>query len=1045
MAQSRIFWNRLFKIIVIILALCLAFELLARAIVEIIWFQEVNYLYTLLQRWQSEFFLCFFTTTISSLYLFGNLRIANRFKWPNLAAEKSNSFVVTNPTVFSSKAEENALRSRLRAIFAEEPTEPKSEINFKSGSSALIPQSPSIKLSILLPIVLSFYLLIALMVIYYSKVALEVWQPDWNLPKITPSIPSAFAFFSAQKLLQEIYKYLPELIIFISILFGLLFRAQLFLNAITVLLSLIFGLILAGNWATFLLYINSTFFNKLDPQFNADISFYVFKLPLWDLIYFWLSGLFLYALISCCIIYLVSARSLSEGKFPGFSRWQLRHLCAIGGKGMLTLTLHHWLQRYELVYSKRGVTYGANYTDLKIGLPLEIVLGSLAAAIAFWLFFKAATGFKTNQIRLKKINKIPLSLVLIFSYLSFWIFGNIAAYVVQRLVVQPNELAREQIYLTRNIAMTRAAFALDEIEAKTFDPEGKLNAAKLQKNSLTINNIRLWDTNPLLKTNQQLQQIRLYYKFVDADIDRYNLKLRSENRGNTQCSPDKINCENGDLNEKKNALPKAIVTEKQQVIIAPRELDYSGVPKSAQTWVNEHLVYTHGYGFTLSPVNKVDKGGLPYYFVKDIGSDTYEGDLNTSSQLIRDSLPIGKPRIYYGELTNTYIMTSTKVKELDFPSGEDNVYNIYDGKGGIKIDNYFLRAIFAQYLKDWRMLFTQNFTPNTRILIRRNINRRIRTLAPFLYYDRDPYLVVADTQTGAVGQNHLYWVVDAYTTSDRYPYSDPGENKFNYIRNSVKVIIDAYNGDVDFYIANPEDPIVQSWKTIFPELFKPIEAMSPSLRIHIRYPEDLFNTQSERLLTYHMTDPKVFYNREDQWQIPKELYGQESRSVSPYYLIMKLPTEISEEFILLHPYTPVSRPNMIAWLAARSDGQQYGKLLLYKFPKEKLVYGPDQIEALINQDPGISQRISLWNQKGSRAIQGNLLAIPIEQSLLYVEPLYLEAEQNSLPTLARVIVVYENKIVMADSLQEGLDAIFKEVRDTDSPVKNQEAILDNSG
>jgi uncharacterized membrane protein (UPF0182 family) len=381
-------------------------------------------------------------------------------------------------------------------------------------------------------------------------------------------------------------------------------------------------------------------------------------------------------------------------------------------------------------------------------------------------------------------------------------------------------------------------------------------------------------------------------------------------------------------------------------------------------------------------------------------------------------------------------MTSTNVKEFDYPSGNDNAYNTYDGRGGVTINSWWHRAVFAQALKDWQMVFTNNFNPTTQLLFRRNINERIQAIAPFLSYDNDPYLVVADGRESEeeTSENFLYWVVDAYTTSERYPYSDPGKNQFNYIRNSVKVVIDAYNGDVDFYVADPDDPIITSWAQIFPGLFKPIDTLPEGLRKHIRYPEDLFSVQSERLLTYHMIDPQVFYNREDQWQIPNEIYGKESRAVEPYYLIIKLPSEKSEEFILLHPFTPTKRNNMIAWLAARSDGENYGKLLLYRFPKQELVYGPEQIDARINQDPEISQQISLWSREGSRAIQGNLLVIPIERSLLYVEPLYLEAERNSLPTLVRVIVAYENRIVMAETLEQALQAIFGPNKPATPPI-----------
>jgi hypothetical protein len=506
-----------------------------------------------------------------------------------------------------------------------------------------------------------------------------------------------------------------------------------------------------------------------------------------------------------------------------------------------------------------------------------------------------------------------------------------------------------------------------------------------------------------------LQQIRLYYKFPDADIDRYTLR---------------------------QSLTTATTT-KQQVIIAARELDYSAVPSQAKTWVNQHLVYTHGYGFTMSPVNTVAPGGLPDYYVKDIGTNianSNNGTLRTSSDRIRASIPIGQPRIYYGEISNTYIMTGTKVQEFDFPSGNDNFYNTYDGRGGIAIGSMWRRWLFAQYLKDWQMLLTRNITPQTKLLFRRTIKDRVRAIAPWLRYDSEPYLVVADINSQNQDENHLYWMIDAYTTSDRYPYSDPANEGFNYIRNSVKVVIDAYHGTVNFYIADAQDPIIQTWNSIFPKLFKPLNAMPATLLSHIRYPVDFFSIQSERLLTYHMTDPQVFYNREDQWQVPNEIYGSKPQPVEPYYLIMKLPTAPTEEFILLLPFTPTQRTNLIAWLAARSDGEQYGKLLLYQFPKQELVYGPEQIEALINQDPVISQQISLWNRQGSRAIQGNLLVIPIEQclttnrctsTLLYVEPLYLEAEQNSLPTLVRVIVAYENRIVMAPTLEQALQAIFQ--------------------
>jgi len=688
---------------------------------------------------------------------------------------------------------------------------------------------------------------------------------------------------------------------------------------------------------------------------------------------------------------------------------------------MLATALLYWLGRYALLYSRGDVTYGANYADVTVRLPVYGFLSIVAGAIALLMLFQVGQFKLPNQI-VKKIILAWLSL----SFFGGWLLPKI----VQQLIVKPNELAREQPYIQRSIAFTQEAFDLKRIEIKTFDPAGKLTYKDLEKNQLTISNIRLWDKRPLLQTNRQLQQIRPYYTFPDADIDRYTIKNETAKKGDA---------------------------ESKQVILAARELDYTAVAPEAQTWVNEHLVYTHGYGFTLSPVNTVGVGGLPDYFVKDIGvaAQTGETALDITSDRIRASIPIGYPRIYYGEVTDTDVMTGTKVKEFDYPSGEDNVYNTYSGRGGIAIGSMWRRLLFANYLKNWQMALTRNFTPETKLLYRRNINKRVRAIAPFLRYDSDPYLVVANAnlskddiekERDKIGNeikpspsandkspNYLYWIIDGYTASARYPYSDPGKNEFNYIRNSVKVVIDAYNGSVDFYVAYPSDPIIDSWIRIFPGLFKPLDKMPPAIRKHIRYPVDLLSVQSERLLAYHMEDPQVFYNREDLWRVPNEIYGSEQQPVAPYYLITKLPTETSEEFILLLPFTPVSRNNLIAWLAGRSDGGDYGKLLLYLFPKQRLVYGPEQIEALINQDPIISEQISLWNRQGSKAVQGNLLVIPIEQSLLYVEPLYLEAERNSLPTLVRVIVAYENRIVMAENLDLALKALFQ-AKSTNKPA-----------
>ncbi|GAB4347527.1 MAG: UPF0182 family protein [Leptolyngbyaceae cyanobacterium] len=852
-----------------------------------------------------------------------------------------------------------------------------------------------------MPLALGLSLIASFLLIYYGQLAVHYWQSG-------PILPSTFVARFNVKNLGQVGNQLGSKLWWLGGLLGiaiaLLSYSRLLLNAIALILSILFGWLLSAHWTVILQYLHSTSFKAVDPLFGRNIEFYIFALPLWELLELWLFGLFLYGFIAVALTYLLSGNSLSQGVFPGFSSAQQRHLYGVGSGLMGAIALSYWLSRYELLYSPRGVAFGASYTDVMAQLPFYNGLSLLALAIAFYLLWRTVFWQPKSPHR----HWVGLGLGL-FGFLV--VAGAIVPEAVQYLIVQPNELARERPFIERTIAFTRQAFGLEAIDAINFDPKGQLTQADLADNELTIRNIRLWDQRPLLETNRQLQQIRPYYRFPDADIDRYTLQTDVPARSPV-VPPNRP-----------TATPTA-PTEQRQVLIAARELDYNAVPQEAQTWVNRHLIYTHGFGFTLSPVNTVGAGGLPEYFVKDItGGEA--GALTTSSPAIRDSIPIGLPRIYYGEIANTYVMTKTLTRELDFPSGSDNAYNVYDGRGGINMGSWWRRGLFAVYLRDWQVLFTRDFLPDTKVLFRRNIKHRIQAIAPFLRYDSDPYLVTADVQIPErQDQNYLYWIVDAYTTSARYPYSDSGSEGINYIRNSIKVVIDAYHGSVDFYIADPSDPIITTWSKIFPNLFKPLTAMPASLRSHVRYPVDFFKLQSERLMTYHMIDPQVFYNREDQWQIPNEVYGNEARPVEPYYLITSLPIVPFEEFILLLPYTPQQRTNLIAWLAARSDGENYGRLLLYTFPKERLVYGPEQIEARINQDPVISQQISLWNRQGSRAIQGNLLIVPIEQSLLYVEPLYLEATQNSLPTLVRVIVAYENRIVMAPTLEESLQAIF---------------------
>jgi uncharacterized membrane protein (UPF0182 family) len=1040
------------KLIAVFLGLLLLVWLACRIGVEMLWFGEVGYFQTFWLRLETKALMWAIVTVLSAFFLLSNLALAERLRY------KSRDT--------GARRQRDAETRRRGDVGRFQFKTQNSKFEIESEFKAV-----SLPFRWLLPLVLGLSLCLCLLLLHYGQAAGSLWvahfkQPGTLLPLPNPFGPESIWLLGRGLLVPDTplpVRFLEVGLLLMGAIALLVYPRQL-LNTIALAVSLGFGFILAAHWDKVLQYIRSTVFNQADPLFNRDISFYVFSLPLWELLEFWLLGLLLYGLLAVVLIYLLSGESLSLGEFRGFSALQNRHLAGLGGGLMLVVALGYWISRYELLYSRRGVAYGASFTDVHIQLPAQTVLSVLAGAIAgilFWQTFRGQPKTGTSDSQRTVRQPQPYTLTLFLGYLAIAVTTSlIVPAIVQRLVVQPNELAREQPYIQRSIAFTREAFDLEDIDVETFDPQSTLTYSDLQKNELTIRNVRLWDTRPLLETNRQLQQIRPYYRFFDADVDRYAIgnqkatgpgDVRTQKRGDT---------EPGKAGEGR---------EEQQVLIAARELDYSAVPTVAKTWVNEHLVYTHGYGFTLTPVNKVAPGGLPDYFVKDIGTGAGTakgGTLTTSSEQIRASIPISHPRIYFGEISNTYVMTGTKVRELDYPSGNDNVYNTYDGRGGINISSFWQRWLFAVYLNDWQMVFTNNFTPQTKLLFRRNINQRIRAIAPFLTFDQDPYLVVADGggmgegEQGGWGsqskisnskliqnskfktQSYLYWIVDAYTTSDRYPYSDPSQPQsngqansfntpFNYIRNSVKVVIDAYNGSVNFYVADARDPIIQTWAAIFPDLFKPLSAMPAALHDHIRYPQDLFRVQSDQLMTYHMTDPQVFYNREDQWQVPTEIYGSTPQLVEPYYLIMNLPTNAkTEEFVLLLPFTPRQRTNLIAWLASRSDGPNYGKSLLYLFPKQQLVYGTQQIEARINQDPVISQQISLWNRRGARAIQGNLLVIPIDQSLLYVEPLYLEAAQNSLPTLVRVIVAYENRIVMAETLEQALRSIFQPQKTT---------------
>lgn len=972
--KNRI-WQTMGRAIVIVLGVILAIDLAVRPITEGLWFEKLGYFDAYLLRLvtQGAIWLVIFSCTLAFVGI--NLWLTRRFKYPPGWEDLKRDVVWLSPT-----------------------------------EKRFLPLTPPIEILGLIAISLGFGMGISAILFHSATIIADLWHLDYTDPSLLPRLPPRLTFHWVWQQAAAVPQQPIRLVVPVAFSVVVLLVSEFGAWVSAIFLSLGLGHILSAHWMEVLQYFHPTLFNTADPVFQRDIGFYTFVLPLAELLEVWFFSTMLLTLFSVGLIYVLSGNALSEGRFPGFARPQKRHIQGLLGGVMLAVAYRYALERYELLYSSDGIIYGGSYTDVMVRLNANTILSAIAIAIALMLFLRALFAIppaeKSPKRRFAQV--IPPAEILAAYFVVAVIASWMIPAAVQRLAVQPNELAFERPYIQRSIEFTRNAFNLSAIEAQTFNPGGDLTPADLKANALTLDNIRLWDIRPLLETNRQLQQIRLYYRFPSAHIDRYTLK-----RQPTAENPHR--------------------SESRQTIVAARELDYSAVPDRAQTWINQHLVYTHGFGFTMSPVNTVAPSGLPEYFIRGLGANVpadadRRSPIEVADPIIKASIPLGFPRIYYGELTDSHVMTSTNTLEFDYPQGNENAYNSYDGTGGLHLGQGWRRIMFAVYLRDWRMLFTQNFTPQTKILFRRNVADRIRQIAPFLRYDK-PYLTIADANLDLPGEsdpsrNYLYWIIDAYTTSDRYPYSDPGEHPFNYIRNSVKVVVDAYNGTVKFYVADANDPIVATYRKIFPNLFLSIEKLPKSLRIHTRYPVDFFNVQAERLLTYHMTDAQVFYNREDQWEIPTEIYRDESQVVEPYYLIMKLPTAQKEEFILLNPLTPTKRNNLIAWLAARSDGQNYGKLLLYQFPKQELVFGPGQIEARINQQPKISEQFSLWDQQGSRVIKGNLLIIPIEQSLLYVEPIYLEAEENSLPTLVRVVVAYKESIVMAPTLKEAIDTVF---------------------
>jgi uncharacterized membrane protein (UPF0182 family) len=751
---------------------------------------------------------------------------------------------------------------------------------------------------------------------------------------------------------------------------------------IAVAIAAIFALVFYTQWDTYLRFHYGGSFGLSDPVFGVDVGFYLFSLPFYQLLQSSLIFLTLLAIVAVVSQYAYFGLL----RFSGGRKIETRGN-AVPHVSVLLFVLAaafgwgYYLDRYNLLYSTRGVVYGVGYTaDHVTMIALWIMIGASAAACALLVVNFFRPRWKAMAIG-------------VGAYVVLYIFGvMLVPALFQKFVVQPNELRLETPYLKSYIAFTRKAYKLDAIQETSYPALTDLTPEVIARNQDTIQNIRLWDSRPLLQTYQQTQAIRLYYQFYNVDVDRYHL-----------------------------------ADGYHQVMLATRELS-ADLPAKAQTWVNENLQFTHGYGLVMNFVSKTIGGGFPQFLIKNVPPESSYG------------LNMTQPGIYFGEAMPGSRIVATGVKEFDYPKGNQNVYTSYHGKGGIPLDSLGKRLLFAWTQADINILLTSYLRPESRIQIWRNVQQRVSQIAPFLKLDADPYAVLSEGK--------LYWIQDAYTISNHFPYSNPHRagfgNGLNYIRNSVKVTVDMYDGTVSFYVMDPQDPVLAVYRRTFPGVFKDLNQLSADLKLHLRYPQDLFGIQATQYQSFHMTDPQVFYNREDLWVPPQEKYNGTVTPMEPYYILMKLPGSEQLEYLIMSPFTPQNRDNMIAWLAARSDFPDYGKMMFYELPKEKLTYGPNQIGAMIDQNTTISQQLTLWDQKGSNVIRGKLVVIPIENSFLYVVPLYLKAEGTNFPQLKRVIVATGDKVVMEPTLDEALSALFgsQEVQQTgtgtQAPMRNAE-------
>ncbi len=726
---------------------------------------------------------------------------------------------------------------------------------------------------------------------------------------------------------------------------------------VSMLISLVLAFF-AGNWGAmqwenFLLFSNKLTVGTVDPVIGMDIGFYLFSLPFMEMLKAFVSFMLLATAVITATVYYVRGGITLTDRGAAVDGKVRRHLAVLVGVFACLIAAGFYLDSFRVLFSNNNAFYGAGYVDVNSRLLTYRVLTFLTPLAGAML----AVGIWKGAWRMALL---PPVIVVALYIIGIRVYPGL----LQKFKVAPNELALETPYIDNNLKFTRFGYDLEKIETVPFDVDTKLSAADIANNDATIKNIRLWDHAPLLKTYSQLQQIRTYYKFFDVDNDRYLV--------------------NGQYT---------------QVMLSPRELSYDDLP--SKNWINERLIFTHGNGITFGPVSRISKEGLPEFFVKDIPAVSLA------------DIKVTRPEIYFGELSNDYVVVKTRVPEFSYPTASGNINTTYTGKGGVAIDSLLKKALFAAKFRTEKILLSSDITGESRIIYNRNINERVKAVAPFLRFDGDPYMVVDEG-------GRLKWIIDGYTSSDRLPCSKPLQGGINYMRNSVKAVVDAYDGSLSFYISDPNDVMVKVYAKIFPGLLKPMTSMPEDLRRHVRYPHQFLQLQAAMFAAYHMTDPKVFYNKENLWQIPA--IGE--KPMEPYYTIMKLPGEKIEEYILLLPFTPSKRDNLAAWLTARCDGANYGKIRAYTFPRDRLIYGPKQIDARINQDSFISQQLTLWNQRGSEVIRGSLLVIPIEKSLLYVQPLFLAADKDGLPELKRVIVAFGDQVVMEENLELALQRLF---------------------